>query len=62
MPERLRQRESYSGFRGTDKVMDAEVPAKRELDDDTREKIEEKSNGTDWMNIPDGVEDDGLPF
>lgn len=49
-------------FRSTDKVMDAEVPAKRELDDDTREKIEEKSNGTDWMNIPDNVEDDGLPF
>ena len=48
-------------FRGTDKVMDAEIPAKRELDDD-RERIEERTSNNDWMNIPDGVEDDGLPF
>lgn len=46
-------------FRSTDKVMDAEVPAKRELDDDVRERIEEKSDG--FMNIPDGI-DEELPF
>ena len=46
-------------FRSTDKVMDAEVPAKRELDEDVRERIEEKSDG--FMNIPDGI-DEELPF
>ena len=42
-------------FRGTDKVMDAEVPAKRTVD-------APQQSSTDWMNVPDGVEDDGLPF
>ena len=41
-------------FRGIDKVMDAEVPAKR--------TVEPQNESTDWMNVPDGVEDDGLPF
>ena len=42
-------------FRGTDKVMDAEIPAKRTVD------APQQAN-TDWMNIPDNVEDDELPF
>ena len=42
-------------FRGIDKVMDAEVPAKRTVD-------APQQASTDWMSIPDGVEDDGLPF
>lgn len=42
-------------FRGTDKVMDAEVPAKRTVD-----VPQQASNG--WMNIPDGIEEDELPF
>ena len=42
-------------FRGTDKVMDAEVPAKRTVD-----APQQASN--DWMNVPDNVEDEGLPF
>ena len=41
-------------FRGIDKVMDAEVPAKRTVEP------QQESNG--WMNIPDGIEDDELPF
>lgn len=48
-------------FRGTDKVMDAEIPAKRELDDDTREKLEENTSNDGFMNIPDGI-DEELPF
>ena len=42
-------------FRGIDKVMDAEVPAKRTVD-----APQQTSN--DWMNVPDNVEDEGLPF
>lgn len=42
-------------FRGVDKVMDAEVPAKRTVD-------APQLASNDWMNIPDGIEDDGLPF
>ena len=43
-------------FRGTDKVMDAEVPAKRTVD------TPQQAGYDGFMNIPDGVEDDGLPF
>ena len=42
-------------FRGIDKVADAEVPAKRTVD-----APQQASN--DWMNIPDGIEEDELPF
>ena len=42
-------------FRGIDKVMDAEVPAKRTVD-----APQQTSN--DWMNVPDNVEDEGMPF
>ena len=42
-------------FREIDKVTDAEVPAKRTVD-------APQQASTDWMNVPDGVEDDGLPF
>ena len=42
-------------FRGIDKVMDAEVPAKRTVD------TSQTSNDS-FMNIPDNVEDEGLPF
>ena len=41
-------------FRGTDKVMDAEIPTKRTVEP------QQESNG--WMNIPDGIEADELPF
>ena len=43
-------------FRGTDKVMDAEVPAKRTVD------APQQTSYDGFMNIPDGVEDEGLPF
>ena len=43
-------------FRGTDKVMDAEVPAKRTVD------ASQQASYDGFMNIPDGIEDDGLPF
>ena len=42
-------------FRGTDKVMDAEVPAKRTVD-------APQQASTNWMNIPDGIDDEGFPF
>ena len=42
-------------FRGIDKVMDAEVPAKRTVD-------EPQASTDSFMNIPDNVEDEGLPF
>ena len=43
-------------FRGTDKVMDAEVPAKRTVD------APQQSSYDGFVNIPVGIEDDGLPF
>ena len=43
-------------FRGIDKVMDANIPAKRTVD------APQQTNYDGFMNIPDGVEDDGLPF
>ena len=43
-------------FRGIDKVMDAEVPAKRTVD------APQQAGYDGFMNIPDGVEDDVLPF
>lgn len=49
-------------FRSTDGVMDADIPKKRGLDADTLEALENKSNVNEWVNIPDSVEDDGLPF
>ena len=42
-------------FRGVDKVMDAEVPAKRTVD-------APQQASTNWMNIPDGIDDEGFPF
>lgn len=41
-------------FRGIDNVMDAEIPKKRTVEP------QQESNG--WMNIPDGIEADELPF
>ena len=43
-------------FRGTDKVIDAEIPTKRTVD------APQQAGYDEFMNIPDGVEDDGLPF
>lgn len=43
-------------FRGTDKVIDAEVPTKRTVD------APQQASYDGFMNIQDGVEDDGLPF
>ena len=43
-------------FRGTDKVMDAEVPAKRTVD------APQQTSYDGFMNIPVGIEEDELPF
>ena len=53
-------------FRSIDKVMEAEIPAKRELSDDDQDRVGEPvAVGTDigdgFMNIPDGI-DEELPF
>ena len=42
-------------FRGTDKVMDAEIPTKRTVD-------APQQASTGWMNIPDEIADEELPF
>ena len=42
-------------FRGVDKVIDAEVPAKRTVD-------APQQASTGWMNIPDEIADEELPF
>ena len=42
-------------FRGTDKVMAAEIPTKRTVD-------APQHTSNDWMNVPDGIEEDELPF
>ena len=53
-------------FRSIDKVMEAEIPAKRELSDEDKDRVGTAPTvGTDigdgFMNIPDGI-DEELPF
>lgn len=42
-------------WRSTEGIKDATVPEKRTVDKPT-------NSGTDWVNVPDGVDDEGLPF
>lgn len=53
-------------FRSIDKVMEAEIPTKRELSDEDKDRVGTAPTvGTDigdgFMNIPDGI-DEELPF
>ena len=42
-------------WRSTEGIKDATVPEKRTVDKPTNSR-------TDWINVPDGVDDEGLPF
>lgn len=49
-------------FRSIDTVMDADIPAKRELSDNDQDKVGTPVAGADgFMNIPDSI-DEELPF
>ena len=49
-------------FRSIDTVMEAEIPAKRELSDDDVDRVGTPITGNDgFMSIPDGI-DEELPF
>lgn len=49
-------------FRSIDGVMEAEIPAKRELSDDDKDRVGVPNTNADgFMSIPDGI-DEELPF
>lgn len=57
-------RSEFRWFVTDDKVDPNNVPAERLLSEEERARLITKpgNNGSDFVNIPDGIDDEGLPF